>query len=100
MNSYEIKIYYRKDDTNIPSYYLVKEVSNHNDALNKFIDYAKSNNELLNNVLFDVDFKSQPITLESDDTFIDFKLFKNKNNVRLAITNYFKTNPPYERIEI
>ena len=62
--------------------------------------YAKSNNELLDNVLFDVDFKPQPITLESDDTFIDFRLFKNKNRIRLAITNYFKSNPSYERIEI
>lgn len=100
MNSYEIKIYYRKDDTNIPSYYLVKEVSNHNDALNKFIDYAKSNNELLNNVLFDVNFKPKTITFGYGDLSVDFRLFKNKNNVRLAITNYFETNPPYERIEI
>jgi len=100
MNSYEIKIYYRKDNTNIPSYYLIKEASNYIDALNKFIDYAKSNKELLNNVLFDVDFKPQPITLESDDTFIDFRLFKNTNKIRLAITNYFKINPPYERIEL
>ena len=100
MNSYEIKIYYRKDNTNIPGYYLIKEASDYNDALNKFIDYAKSNNELLNNVLFDVDFKPQPITLESDDTFIDFRLFKNTNKIRLAITNYFKINPPYERIEL
>ena len=100
MNSYEIKIYYRKDDTNIPGYYLVKEASNYNDALNKFIDYAKSNDELLNKVLFDTEFKLQPITLESDDTFIDFRLFKNTNKIRLAITNYFKDNPSYERIEI
>jgi hypothetical protein len=100
MNSYEIKIYYRKDNTNIPSYYLIKEASNYVDALNKFITYAKSNNELLDNVLFDVDFKPQPITLESDDTFIDFRLFKNTNKIRLAITNYFKINPPYERIEL
>ena len=100
MNSYEIKIYYRKDDTNIPSYYLIKEASNYEDALNKFITYAKSNNELLDNVLFDVDFKPQPITLESDDTFIDFRSFKNTNKIRLAITNYFKDNPSYERIEI
>lgn len=100
MNSYEIKIYYRKDDTNIPGYYLVKEASNYEDALNKFITYAKSNNELLDNVLFDVDFKPQPITLESDDTFIDFRSFKNTNKIRLAITNYFKDNPSYERIEI
>lgn len=75
-------------------------MSNHTDALNKFIDYAKSNDELLNNVLFDVNFKPETMIFGYSDLSVDFRLFKNTNKIRLAITNYFKTNPPYERIEI